>query len=645
MHYYFIAPTRLIRKDSHYFTYTSSAPLPTGQIVKIPIGKTSSFGIVLESTTKPKFETKPVTSIIESNPLPSAAIKTALWMAEYYQVHPSSTLSLLLPRGLETKRRPRAHTPSGNTIKSVNPTQDQQEAIDGILAMHQTTSILHGVTGSGKTLVYIKLAQANLSEGRSSIILVPEITLTSQLLNSFSEHFPVEKLTVNHSKMTEAERHIEWTKALNSNEPRIYIGPRSTLFMPIQKLGLIVVDESHEPSYHQDTTPKYSALRVSTILAKNHQAKVVFGSATPSVAEYFAAEQAKAPIFTLKSTARKSSKPTIHTVDSTKRDNYAKHNLLSNISLSLIDKTLSNKEQVLIYHNRRGSARIVMCKTCGWMAVDPSNQVPLTLHADKHILISHLTGHTAKVPTSCPECSSSEILFKGYGTKMIESEMKKLYPNHTIGRYDGDSLSNETLEKQYNSIVNGGVDIIIGTQIVAKGLDLPLLSTVVITQADAGLSLPDYTARERTFQLLTQTIGRVGRADKPTSVVVQSFQPNNPTIKHALSQDYTSFYADEVAARKKASLPPHRFMSRFTCTYKQEVTAVKNSRKLISELRQQAPKGVEILGPAPLFHDRQETHHKWQVILKSKSRQDLQSLSRLTPKSGWVYELDPVNLL
>lgn len=645
MHYYSVAPNKLIRRDSYHFAYHSNEQILPGTLVKIPMGKSSAYGIVLEEVKQPAFDTRAIDRIINQEPIQIELVKTALWIAKYYQVHESAALALLIPRGVEKKRRPRDEqiVESSNIIAS--PTRDQQKAIDSILEMTETTGILHGVTGSGKTLVYIKLAEEYLKSGKSSIILVPEITLTSQLLESFARYFKSEQLIVNHSKQTEAERHLTWQSTLESKEPRIYIGPRSTLFLPINDIGMIAVDESHEPSYRQDTTPKYSTLRVATILARNHRAKAVFGSATPSVAEYYAAKQAKAPIIKLDNTAKKSTKPNISIIDSTKRDNFIKHRFLSITALNEIDKALENNEQVLVYHNRRGSARIVMCQSCGWMAVDPSNQAPLTLHADKHMLISHLTGYTTKVPTSCPDCSSSEIIFKGYGTKMLESELNKLYPDKTIGRYDGDSLSNETLEKQYDSIVRGDVNIIIGTQVVAKGLDLPLLSTVIITQADAGLALPDYTARERTFQLIAQAIGRVGRSDKKTSVVVQTFQPDNSTIKQALAQDYEAFYEQEINLRSKAGLPPHRFMSRFVCTYKQERTAIKNSRELISVLRKNGGKSIEILGPAPLFHDRQETLHKWQIIVKSKSRQKLLDLADYMPKNGWVHELDPINLL
>lgn len=641
-YYYEVAPTKIIRSGSDVFTYDSLENLTPGSIVKVPAGKKEYLGVVIKKVNQPKFKTKPISNILYSPGIPSGLLKTALWVADYYNAPLSSVLTLLLPSGLNKKRRQKqvATLHSLGRSKKVL-TKDQLLAAEKITQndASKKTSLLHGVTGSGKTQVYIDQALKKFSAGKSSIILVPEIALTPQLVSEFSNHFP--ELIIYHSKQTEAERHIIWEKILNSAQPVVVIGPRSALFLPIKDLGFIAIDEAHEPSYKQDKTPRYSALRVARILADNSQATLVLGSATPLISDYFIAEKNDG-VISLQNKAQSSAvKSSLLLVDMTNRENFKRHRFISD---KLIDSIQQSDGQTLIYHNRRGSASTTLCEQCGWTAVDQKTGIPLVLHIDQNSLVNHLTNQRFAVPSSCPVCKSPSITHKGIGTKLIEQELKKIFPNKKIARFDGDNISGETLDKSYDKLFSGDIDIIIGTQIVAKGLDLPHLKTVAIIQADAGLAIPDFASNERTFQLLSQVVGRVGRNHNKTNVIVQTYHKNSDIIKFGITQDYSGFYNHELKIRKKTNFPPFTFLLKLTCAYKTEAAAVKNAKLLSIKIKKDYP-DVQIFGPAPAFYEKIGDKYRWQIIVKSKNRNTLKEVSKLANPPYWQSELDPTSLL
>jgi primosomal protein N' (replication factor Y) len=522
--------------------------------------------------------------------------------------------------------------------------KEQSAALSALADYDSGTFLLQGVTGSGKTALYIDIAKQSITAGKSAIILVPEIALTSQLISEFSNHF--NDLLVTHSKMTESERHLVWAEALNSSQPRVVIGPRSALFCPLRSVGAIIIDESHEPSYKQDQSPKYSALRTATMLGRYHNAKVIFGSATPSIVDRYLAERSDHPILRLNKIARMGSiKPTVKLVDMTKSFNFSKHRFFSKKLIDQMTETLKNKKQILIFHNRRGSANTTLCEKCGWTAQCPKCYLQLSLHSDNHHLRCHICGHKENVPTLCPTCKSVNIIHKGIGTKLIESELRKLFPDANIARFDADNTEDQAVNSRYDDLYSGVIDIAIGTQIIAKGLDLPRLRTVGIIQADTGLSLPDYNTNERTFQLLAQVIGRVGRNEHQTQVIVQTYQPTHPSITNGLTQDYESFYNHTLTERQKGIFPPFTYLLKLTCIYKTETTAIKNARKLALNLRTKVNGSVQILGPTPAFYERQHGTYRWQLILKSPKREYLIDTLKYIPTSHWQFELDPTNLL
>ena len=646
MHYYEVMPTRIARAGQATFTYSYGETLQLGQIVSVPLGTKSVNGIVTEKVQKPDYDVKAIDKILEISPLPNQLIALINWLSDYYVTPHASVLQTVLPRGLDKKRRPQNKTVAefkrNRTNFVLNP--DQQAAVSKIHKMKPGTALLHGVTGSGKTAVYIELARQTLESGKSVIVLVPEIALTSQVVAEFSNHFADVLLT--HSKQTEAERHLVWQEALTSSKPRLVIGPRSALFMPLKDIGLIVIDEAHEPSYKQEQSPRYSALRAASQLSSSHGAHLVLGSATPNVNDYFMASHTNSPIIEMtKIAAGKPPKPDITLVDMTKRANFKKHRFFSDKMLTQIEQTHSSGKQSLLFHNRRGSASVTLCENCGWQAGCPHCFVPLTLHADKHQLRCHICGLNSTVPSSCPQCSHAEIIHKGIGTKLIESELARLMPKLKIARFDGDSDNDQTLNSRYNELYTGSIDVIIGTQVIAKGLDLPHLRTVGIVQADAGLSLPDFAAPERAFQLLAQAIGRVGRSSHETNIVVQSYQPTHPIVQAGIAQDYSALYQQTLSQRKRANFPPFCYLLKLTCQYKTERSAVNNSKKLASELRSKLPAEVEILGPTPAFYERLRDNYRWQLVLKSPKRALLVDALSHLPAQYWQYELDPASLL
>lgn len=646
MHYYEVAPNQIIRTTSATFTYASPIPLSIGQIVMIEVGKKQLVGVIMSAASKPSYVTKPIVSVVEQTPLPAALVQLATWMSGYYGTHLATVLQTLLPRGVQKKRRERIldTKPPLRERTTIVFNDQQAAALATIDSMTPGTALLHGITGSGKTAVYIETAKRTLAADKSVIVLVPEIALTSQLVDEFSHHFNDVILT--HSRQTEAERHLSWIEALNSTAPRVAIGPRSALFLPLADVGLVIIDEAHEPSFKQEQSPRYSALRAASILTHANQAKVIIGSATPLIADFYMAQISGRPIIRMDKRARENTVgPAITLVDMTKRTHFKKHRFISDTLLDKLEQTFSSGKQALIFHNRRGSASTTLCENCGWSATCPRCFIPLTLHADNHELRCHVCGVTDKVPTSCPQCHHADIIHKGIGTKLIEAELRKLFPDKTIMRFDGDSDTGDSVEQKYKELYNGDIDLIIGTQVIAKGLDLPHLRTVGVIQADAGLSLPDYGSSERTFQLLAQVVGRVGRSHHATTVVIQSYQPTHPAVVDGLAQDYAHFYDATLIERQRSLFPPFTYLLKLTCIYKSEAAAVRNAKSLAKELRAKAGDTIQILGPTPAFYERQRDTYRWQLVLKSPKRSHLVDILQYVPAQHWQFELDPTSLL
>lgn len=645
MTYYLVAPSTVVRDNEKAFTYHGEPLLAIGTLVRISVGKKELTGVILAVIPKkPSFKTKPILSILSTTPLPAPLLSLAEWMSVYYATHFALVLQTLLPSGIHKQRRqtetkkPIAKRDRTNIVLN----EEQAAAVQSITEQTTGTLLLHGVPGSGKTQVYIESVKHELANNRSAIVLVPEIALTPQLVAEFTNHFP--HVAVTHSHMTEAERHKIWVHVLESTTPLVIIGPRSALFMPIKNLGIIIVDEAHEPSYKQDQSPRYSALRAASVLAKLHaSAKVVLGSATPSIQDYYLAKHTKSLVLSLTRPAVATKPPRIQLIDLRKKELFKQHRFLSDELINTMRAALEEQKQVLIFHNRRGTAPTTLCTTCGWSALCDTCFIPTTLHADSHQLLCHICGRSQKVPPSCPNCGNPDVVFRGIGTKLIETEIHKLFPKARIARFDADSAADQTLDKRYQEIYDGDIDILIGTQILAKGLDIPKLSVVGVIQADNGLHLPDYQAEERVFQLLYQVAGRAGRSKHEGHVIVQSFIPEHPIIKVALARDFADFYSEQLRERKTALFPPFTHLLKLTTSHKTETGAIRAARKLAAELRA-THKNVLVLGPTPAFYERLHGNYRWQLLLKGKNRAELAAIAQQIP-NGWHVDLDAANLL
>ena len=647
--FYEVIPGKVFGKAGGVLTYESDNSLVPGQIVVVPLGRGKAVGVVSKKVAQPDFATKKILQVLYSTPLPAHLIATAKFVAEYYQVPLASTLGLILPNGVEKKRR-KTEQMFGNIAKTeqaaanaeIPLNQAQKKALEALKKATGATKLLHGVTGSGKTNIYLKMAKNALLAQKSTILLVPEIALTGQLVRVFEKYFG-DKVVLIHSRQTEAERHLIFNSLLETDEPKIIIGPRSALFAPLKNLGLIIIDEAHEGTYHQENAPKYSAIRVASYMAGKLGIDLILGSATPTVEDYYLAEK-KGALVILKEKAKTTAvKPEIKIIDLKNRDNFSKNRYFSNSLLAAIKNNLEQGQQTLIFHNRRGSAPLTICEDCGEEMLCPNCFLPLTLHADSYELACHTCGHTERVPLNCPKCGAPRIIHKGFGTKLLESELKKLFPSARVQRFDADNKKNEGLDATYTEVRDGKVDILVGTQTLAKGLDLPRLATVGVAQADAGLNLPDFMAEERTFQLITQVIGRVGRghSDK-AEAFIQTFRPESPVINMAVESDYFGFYEYTVKKRRKAGFPPFMFMAKLEITMKTEAIVLKKVRATVVSLTRD--KRLLVSPPMPAFHEHTSRGYTWQIVVRAKSRKVLiEACKDLDPNFRVTF--DPVGLL
>jgi len=668
---YEVIPTKIFRSGASFLTYSSDEKLLPGHVVLIPLGRSSCVGIVKSiSHATPAFKVKPITRLLYPTPLPPHLLKSLLWLSEYYLLPLPAVASLFLPIGVEKSRR-KPSTPASlsnpeccnfyNTNREKNPQNPenpsqspkiplnpaQLSALSALENAPSATRLLHGITGSGKTNIYLELTRQTLERGQSVILLVPEIALTSQLVSIFESTFG-HKIVLIHSRLTESARHQIWASLLTASEPVVVLGPRSALFSPLANLGLIIIDEAHESAYYQENSPRYSALRLASFIAKTKKIPCILGTATPLVADYYLAKKSSSYIPLTVKAKPTATPPSISLIDLKNRDNFTKNRYFSDALLTKIKENLENGRQTLIFHNRRGSAPLTLCEHCGYEALCPNCFLPLTLHSDSFSLVCHVCGHSLRVPASCPDCGTPGLLHKGFGTKLLESELKKLFPSATLARFDADNKKSETLDALYGDVRSGAINILIGTQTLAKGLDLPHLATVGVVRADAGLALPDFAAEEKTFHLLTQVIGRVGRGHlSDTSVIIQTFQPDHPVLRFAIKNDYSSFADYLLRLRKKQSFPPYFFLARLTISAKTESTAVRKIReaaRLISA--HPAATNLSLSPPTPVFHERSAAGFSWQLLLKSPSRSVLLSVLRdLPPRLSAHLTLDPPSLL
>jgi primosomal protein N' (replication factor Y) len=416
------------------------------------------------------------------------------------------------------------------------------------------------------------------------------------------------------------------------------------LFSPIQKPGLIVLDEAHEGAYKQEQAPHYQTGRAAAYLAGLSRSSLVLGSATPSISDYYLAEQKNKPIVTLQHLARPNdyAESKITVVDRKDHSLFSRSPFLSLELIAAIETALARDEQSLLYLNRRGTARLILCENCGWQATCPHCDVPLTYHGDHHELRCHSCSYHTASPGSCPACKHPNILFKTAGTKAVVDEIERLFPNARVARFDTDNLKAERFEQHYDAVKRGDVDVLVGTQLLAKGLDLPRLSTLGVLLADTSLYMPDFSAEERTFQLISQVLGRIGRGHVAGRAVIQTYHPDHPVLVAALAGDYERFYRSELVSRQRFMFPPFCYLLKLTVRRASIKAAETAAGKLYDEIAGHYKVLVE--GPAPSFYERFQNKYQWQLVVKARDRSELLKIIAALP-ANWSYDIDPLDLL
>jgi len=569
--------------------------------------------------------------------------------------------------------------------KSPPLTDAQCQAVDSILSGLKRTAngqsapppyLLHGITGSGKTEIYMRAVEETLQMGRQAIVLVPEIALTPQTVRRFLARFPG-RVGLIHSRLSAGERYDTWRRARAGKLP-VIVGPRSALFTPLPAPGLIVLDECHDPAYHQeDSPPNYDAVETAVAYARLANCVLVLGSATPDVSLYHRAEHKKWPILKLPvrilahrkavaaqlaqagiqqaaatSTAGESAAtalnlPPVKIVDMRQELKAGNRTIFSRALQEALRQVLDAHQQAILFLNRRGTATYVFCRQCGYSLKCPRCDLPLTFHTDQGGLVCHTCNYRRLVPKRCPQCDSTQIRQYGTGTEKVERDVQALFPGiHTL-RWDAETTREKGAhDLLLQTFLNHQADVLIGTQMLAKGLDLPLVTLVGVVLADVGLQLPDYNAGERAFQLLTQVAGRAGRSPLGGKVILQTFQPDHYAIQAAARHDYTSFYRQELEHRKRLRYPPYTRLARLEIRNSDAARAEAEARSMSSQveqwIREGNHRGTEIIGPVPCFFSRQNGLYRWQIILRGPNPA---AVLRGRPLGDWRLEVDPNSLL
>ncbi len=496
--------------------------------------------------------------------------------------------------------------------------------------------LLHGVTGSGKTEIYLQAIRAALERGRNAIVLVPEISLTPQTVERFKSRFAdmPEAVAVLHSHLSQGERHDEWHK-IHSGRARIVIGARSAVFAPLKEIGLIIVDEEHETTYKQEDAPRYHARDVAVVRAKLEKCAIVLGSATPSLESYHNATTSKYDLVTLTQRVDDRQMPVMRIVDlrQERRKEKVAPILSEKLSQAIADR-LEKREQTILFLNRRGFSTSLLCRNCGQARNCPNCSVALTFHRHPAVagrLNCHLCGHTAAVPKKCPECGKDALIYAGFGTEKVESTVSQFFPKATVRRMDADSMTRkEAYREALRNFRAGKIDILVGTQMIAKGLHFPNVTLVGIINADLALHLPDFRAGERTFQLLTQVAGRAGRGETSGEVFVQTYTPFSPSIQFARHHDFAGYFQQELEFRERCDFPPFKHAILITVRSEHQGRAKLSAETLVRRLKEALPSEFTLSDATPAPLEKLQSQFRFHILLRGEAIMRLSRLVRET---------------
>jgi primosomal protein N' (replication factor Y) len=525
--------------------------------------------------------------------------------------------------------------------------QSIRSGLDKAAEGQETVFLLHGVTGSGKTEIYLQALADTVKQGRRGIVLVPEIALTPQTIERFAARFPG-RVAVLHSKLSLGERFDEWQR-IRAGEFDVVIGSRSAIFAPQPELGLIVIDEEQEWTYKQDTSPRYHARDVAIRLANLTGAVVILGSATPDVESYYRAQRGKYQLLQLPERVTPiEDLPHVEVVDLREELKAGYRSLFSRSLSEATTRALADGEQVLFFLNRRGGHTFVQCRSCGFVFRCRRCEVALTHHFKEDVLVCHQCNYRTPVPESCPRCSRRRLKFLGIGTQKLEQEAGFTFPQARLLRWDSDATRGKDAHQEIlDRFRSHEADILIGTQMIAKGLDLPLVTLVGVVSADGVLNLPDFRAGERTFQLLSQVAGRAGRGALGGRVIIQTYSPEHYAIQAAAGHDYTAFYHQEIEFRRQLQNPPFSRLAGLVYSHPNDAVCQREAERmghqLATEIASRGRDDLTLVGPAPAFIHRRRGRFRWQLVIRGPEPSTL--LAEIAMPKGWMVDIDPVSLI
>ena len=647
---------RSLDRETYSYRVPEGMDVVPGHRVTVPFGRRATYGFVVSlGTEDPGVETKPIATAGSDPLLLPHQVALARLVADHYWVPLIECLRAMLPprvrktgsSGSGPSGRQRRHSrllelanrAAGETA-AAHLTGEQAAALD-VIGSNQLT-LLHGVIASGKTEVYLAAAEQALAQGLRVLLLVPDISLTPQLVERVRARLKA-PIAILQSQLTELERAQQWWRA-RRGEAEVVLGSRSAVFAPIPRLGLICLDEEGSASYKQDRTPRYETGWVARRLAALTGARLVAGSATPSVVTYHQAERGELALAKLTRRVR-GQDADVELVDMRVEAAAGNRQPLSQRLLEVVSRTLENEEQVILYLNRRGMATFVLCRDCGRSVQCLGCSVALVQHAEIDGLVCHYCGYSRQMPAVCDHCGSRNIRGMGMGTQRLESMVKKLWPRARVLRLDSDAARGpDSYFDIWETFREHRADILVGTQLVTRGLDVPAVTCVGVVDADLPLHFPDYRSAEHTFSLVVQVAGRAGRDGRQARVVVQTSNPEHYSLRCAATGDYEGFYAAELPSRKAFTFPPFAELAVLTRTDADDARAAAVAREAAEELAsgmlREGVEGIRVMGPSPAFIHRLRGEYRWQVTLKGDG---LERARHLAPRGrGWSYDVDPV---
>lgn len=585
------------RHTDLFYSYGTTEDLNIGQRVGVTFGKGNreKIGYVFRKNVTPDCpleKVKNIASIDENIYLNEEIISTINFMKTRYGIKYVDGVKCFIPKGKmpkEGKEKEPYKDIDGIEKEEHELTREQTLAMTKItpciINNVQKNFLIHGVTGSGKTELYMQIFKQVLKQGKTGIMLVPEIALTKQIIDRFIGRFGKENIAVLHSKLTSRERFDEWIR-IRQGKAKIVVGARLGVFAPLENIGAIILDEEHESTYKSDQNPKYETVDIALKRLMFYNGILVLGSATPSVVSYSRAEDGIYELIELKERYNENPLPKINLIDMKEEMKSGNFSGVSTILKEEIEKNLQNKKQVILFLNRRGYSTIITCNSCGEALKCPDCGIALTYHRHENGLICHYCGKKYPTNMRCNECGSDDLNFKGMGTEKVEEKIMDMFPNTNIARFDLDTAKNQkSIDKIINDFAKGKTDILIGTQLVAKGLDFKNVGLVGVISADTTLNIPDYRSTERTYQLVTQVAGRAGRGDEEGKVIVQTFTPDNFALIAAKNNDYNGFYKHELMLRKLMNYPPFTDLIMVLFTSNREIDAANTAKDCLNYIK------------------------------------------------------------